>query len=900
MADLELGLKIRADTKAGKAEIVGVGDAVKRLGEEGRQSGQRLNQGFSAARRGVQSISQQLEAARRDLIAFFLIGQGAELFKSLVAVTDAGKKMSGQLRQVTQDSAELAAVQGRLLQVADDTRSALDATVTLYARVTRATKELNTTQQQNLAFTKAINQSFLLNGSTSEEVASGVIQLSQALQKGRLNGDEFVSVMEGAPLVVEALQKHLKVSKEDLFKFAEEGKITSDAIVKAVLETSGEWERRFKLLPRTVESALTQLKNDTTAAFKDIDTTPLTRSIDEFRASLTDPETLKAITGFAQAIVDSMGVAAKAMQEFKGHGEEVVAILSAIAGAKLGSRFGLPGALIGGTAGLLLSPRMAKEEAKGIKELSTEYAATVKRIGELKQALARPGIQLLGAGGDLQKQLKDAERKAADLMARIEAKTRKADPASGDSEPIDTSNIKTLPVKPVKEKKPKASLLDDARQEIRARLELRRDAARLELEERQAGFEAGEAALKRQLDRNLIDHRTYYAQLAELRQADIDAEIEAKQREIDIARQSRLNLPADRGKSALEEARLTGDIERLLSEIGRLEVQKGEIVAEARAEIADRDRHLADRLDQFRLRLLELRKDKVNPADIVVPPEQQELFRARLTVLQNQYRDFLEQLRTAGHAEGVQIVERLISAEALEDFKTQTDRMSQFAQRAAENIQDAFADFLFDPFRDGLEGMALSFANTLRRMAAEALAQDILGAIFGGKTPSAAGGLLGGIGGIGGLFGAGGAIGSIGGLGAGGAGFGNWISNLLMLFGFAEGGYTGPGGRTQPAGVVHKGEYVFSAPAVGRLGVGFLEALHRLTQGPSLPSAGYANGGLVDRMAAAAGGGPASSIRIINTLDPNLVHDYLSSPAGERVIINHIQRNAGVVRQIVR
>jgi hypothetical protein len=38
----------------------------------------------------------------------------------------------------------------------------------------------------------------------------------------------------------------------------------------------------------------------------------------------------------------------------------------------------------------------------------------------------------------------------------------------------------------------------------------------------------------------------------------------------------------------------------------------------------------------------------------------------------------------------------------------------------------------------------------------------------------------------------------------------------------------------------------------------------------------------------------------VNTIDPNLVHDYLASSAGERVIINHIQRNAGKIKQMVK
>lgn len=57
--------------------------------------------------------------------------------------------------------------------------------------------------------------------------------------------------------------------------------------------------------------------------------------------------------------------------------------------------------------------------------------------------------------------------------------------------------------------------------------------------------------------------------------------------------------------------------------------------------------------------------------------------------------------------------------------KTGTDDMSEFAKQAARNMQDAFADFLFDPFKDGLKGMLAGFIDMLRRMAAEEAAAQI-------------------------------------------------------------------------------------------------------------------------------------------------------------------------------
>lgn len=378
--------------------------------------------------------------------------------------------------------------------------------------------------------------------------------------------------------------------------------------------------------------------------------------------------------------------------------------------------------------------------------------------------------------------------------------------------------------------------------EIEARLRLEEDASRRERE-----------ILKTRFDRNQLDYQAYYDRLAAIRQQDIDHQIAAKQAELDLAK--------DRAEQT-----------RLLAELTILERQRADIVREAADGIATAREKETEKLKQqqteldnliakydrqfARQRTFDADARAVQASDLA--PEQKEFLLGRIA---EDYAKAGKQVEDTGN------------------------RMTQFASRAAENMQDAFADFLFDPFDSGLEGMARSFADTLRRMAAEALAQDLLGAIFGNKTPSAAAG-------------AGGLLGGLSDLAKGGGGIGGFFSNLLMLFGFDEGGYTGPGGRTQPAGVVHKGEYVFSAPSVGRLGVGFLEALHNMTKGPSTPGIGYSNGGLVDRVAA--GSGQTGSIRIINTIDPNLVHDYLTSPDAGRVIVNHIQRNSGAIRQIVK
>ena len=59
------------------------------------------------------------------------------------------------------------------------------------------------------------------------------------------------------------------------------------------------------------------------------------------------------------------------------------------------------------------------------------------------------------------------------------------------------------------------------------------------------------------------------------------------------------------------------------------------------------------------------------------------------------------------------------------------DQMTEFAKAAAQEIQSSFADFLFDPFENGLKGMLSGFLNVIRRMIAEAAASAILKSVFG-------------------------------------------------------------------------------------------------------------------------------------------------------------------------
>lgn len=149
---------------------------------------------------------------------------------------------------------------------------------------------------------------------------------------------------------------------------------------------------------------------------------------------------------------------------------------------------------------------------------------------------------------------------------------------------------------------------------------------------------------------------------------------------------------------------------------------------------------------------------------------------------QSQYDDAF-QAKNMGIINGDQLareLERISGA-----GKQTTDQLSVFAEQGARNMQTAFADFLFNPFEQGMDGMLKSFADTIKRMAANAAAAKIMEALFGAAGSGS--GALGGI--VGSIFGAGGAA----------AGAGSAAGAIGGSVAFHTGGLVGRGGTPKSA-----------------------------------------------------------------------------------------------------
>lgn len=176
------------------------------------------------------------------------------------AYAQAWQDMSNKLSNAVRDSVPpfetLADVTNRVFDIAQKTRSGLDATATLYARLERSTRSYGVSVEDLTRLTTIINQGFVVSGASAEEASNAIIQLAQGMASGALRGDEFNSVNEQGNRLMIALADSLGVGIGELRNMAAQGKLTTDVIVNGLLSQGDSIGREFAKTTSTISQSL--------------------------------------------------------------------------------------------------------------------------------------------------------------------------------------------------------------------------------------------------------------------------------------------------------------------------------------------------------------------------------------------------------------------------------------------------------------------------------------------------------------------------------------------------------------------------------------------------------------------------------------------------------------------
>lgn len=240
----------------------------------------------------------------------------AAALKGIAAQADAYNLMNARLKLATSSQEEFTAAQTELARIAQSTQAPISSLVTLYTRISRPLKEAGRSQADIVKVTEAVATSFRVSGATAQEAENGVIQFAQALGAGALRGEEFNSVAEQAPRLMQALAASIGVPVGALKEMASEGQLTADVVSEALVSQLDVLRKEAATLPETVGGAMTALSDQWNKAIGQADVQPLIEAINELAKTVSDPQIVESLVAIAGGMATLAGWTVQVASEF--------------------------------------------------------------------------------------------------------------------------------------------------------------------------------------------------------------------------------------------------------------------------------------------------------------------------------------------------------------------------------------------------------------------------------------------------------------------------------------------------------------------------------------------------------------------------------------------------------
>ncbi|EHN8769871.1 tape measure protein, partial [Enterobacter hormaechei] len=302
----ELIIKISANSQSFQTEI----SRASRMGQDYYRTMQ--NGGRQAA-----AAARESERALSDLTdGFASVGRAAAAATAafatgkLVQIADEWNSVNARLKQASSSADDFAASQRQLMEISQRTGTAFSDNANLFSRAAASMREYGYSSDEVLKITEAVSTGLKLSGANTQEASSVITQFSQALAQGVLRGEEFNAVNEAGDRVIRALAAGMGVARKDLKSMADQGQLTIDKVVPALMSQLGSLQGEFASMPQTVSGSLQKVTNSFMAWVGGVNqatgaTDALSGGLDGVAQTL-DSFTSSAVSGALSDVADNM------------------------------------------------------------------------------------------------------------------------------------------------------------------------------------------------------------------------------------------------------------------------------------------------------------------------------------------------------------------------------------------------------------------------------------------------------------------------------------------------------------------------------------------------------------------------------------------------------------------
>lgn len=191
--------------------------------------------------------------------ALYGIGATAAI-SGLVATSNSVVNMQNKLLTLTGSVDKARVLFDELGQAAIRSRSGFDETVTSFYRISNALEGYGYSGRDVIGMSETLNKLFISTGLSTAEAASSMYQLSQAFNKGKLDGDEFRTVAEASPKLLKLMAAEAGVTTEKLEEMRVKGQLSTTLLAETIRKNKDEIDRAFQATSTSISQAVTKLE----------------------------------------------------------------------------------------------------------------------------------------------------------------------------------------------------------------------------------------------------------------------------------------------------------------------------------------------------------------------------------------------------------------------------------------------------------------------------------------------------------------------------------------------------------------------------------------------------------------------------------------------------------------
>ena len=216
-----------------------------------------MNAAKSGAAFGAAAIG--IEAAGRAM---------KDMAVSAVQTTDQLTQIRARINLINDGSQSTAEIMDKSYSAANRSRGSYLDMADSVAKLNMLAKDAFSSNDEAIYFVEQLNKQFKISGASVEETTSAMYQLTQAMAAGKLQGDEFHSIMENAPMLAQSIASEMGLTVGQLKEMSSQGLITADIIKEALFNSAEETNAKFAEIPMTFQDIGTQVQNELIAAFQ--------------------------------------------------------------------------------------------------------------------------------------------------------------------------------------------------------------------------------------------------------------------------------------------------------------------------------------------------------------------------------------------------------------------------------------------------------------------------------------------------------------------------------------------------------------------------------------------------------------------------------------------------------